>query len=54
LQSWTRECRVHCAARRKQITKEKAAANGAARTSDYDWTCDGRWSESQENVNGSL
>ncbi len=54
LQSCPRECRAQCSARRKQTAKEKAAATGAARASADDGTCDGRWSGSQENVNGSL
>src|SRR6266498_42545 len=53
LQSWARERRIRCATRRKQ-TEEKAAANGAARASVLDRTCDRRWSRPKENVNGGL
>src|SRR6266542_5158031 len=53
LQSWARERRIRCATRRKQ-TEEKAAANGAARASVLDRTCDRRWSRPNENVNGRL
>src|SRR6266542_1210849 len=53
LQSWARERRIRCATRRKQ-TEEKAAANGAARASVLDRTCDRRWSRPKENVNGGI